>query len=105
MIKGILKNGDFMRFFIQKALFPTLIFVAAFLLVLHFIKNNKGTADINYVIKAYKNTVALYSGEEIIKIYDNIVLNTLPEKDIHQFKKGVSVASLEQAEIYLEDFE
>lgn len=94
-----------MRFFIQKALFPTLIFVSAFLLVLHYIKSNKETADINYAIKAYKNTVALYSDEEIIKIYDNIVLNTLPEKDIYQFKKGVSVASPEQAEIYLEDFE
>ena len=94
-----------MKFFIQKALFPTLILLAAFLLVLHCFKEKNETLDTNYILKAYKNTVALYNGEKLVKIYDDIVLNTLPEKDIYQFRSGLRVSSPEYADKYLEDFD
>ena len=94
-----------MKFFIKKMIFPALLFIVTLTLIFYFPNNKSTKSKSNYSLKAYKNTVALYNGEEIIKIYDTIVLNTLPEKDIYQFKSGVPVSSPEQAEIYLEDFD
>lgn len=94
-----------MKFFIKKILFPTLIFIFIFLFTLNHIKEYNKNKTQNYTLKAYKNTVALYNGVEIVKIYNNIILNTLPEKDIYQFKSGIAITSPEEAEIYLEDFD
>ncbi len=80
------------------------LFTAAFLIVLHLINDTEAPKN-NYTLKAYKNTIALYSGDEIIDIYDNIVLNTLPKNDIQNFSNGISFSTITQAEIYLEDFD
>ncbi len=95
-----------MRFFIQNILFPILSFAFSFLIILHIITNyNKTNTNLNYTLKSYKNTVALYNGEKIIKIYNNIVLNTLPQTDIQNFNKGIPVSTQVEAELYLEDFD
>ena len=59
----------------------------------------------NYMLRSYKNTIALYNNENIVKIYDNIVLNTLPQQDIQSFNNGIPVTSQTAAESYLQDFE
>lgn len=95
-----------MSFFIRKILFPILTFMSVFIIILHFIDNYQDTTtSVNYTLKAYKNTVALYNGEEIVKIYSNVVLNTLPEKDIQSFNNGISVATPSHAETLLEDYD
>ena len=95
-----------MQLLIKKILFPILIFFSLFIITLYFIGNYQSTdTSVKYTLKSYKNTVALYNGEEIVKIYNNIVLNTLPEKDIQSFNDGISITTPTQAEIYLEDFE
>lgn len=92
--------------FIKKILFPILIFIVVFNIILYYINDYQNTdTSVNYTLKSYKNTIALYNGEEIVKIYSNIVLNTLPEKDIQNFNIGIPVATQIQAETYLEDFE
>lgn len=93
-----------MKAFTKKVLFPILFFTCAFLILLRFASNPKNDAA-DYTLKSYKNTVALYDGQEIIEIYSEIVLNTLPEKDIQIFEKGISFSSPSQAENYLLDFE
>lgn len=98
--------GDSMNIFVKKILFPALTFISVFIFILHFINGLSKTANtVQYTLKSYKNTVALYRGEEIIKIYNNIVLNTLPKKDIQNFNSGIPVATETQAEAYLEDFD
>ena len=82
-----------------------MILASVFTLTANYLKQYYASANQNYTLKAYKNTVALYNGEEIVKIYDDVVLNTLPEKDIYLFKSGLSVTSPEQADCYLEDFD
>ena len=95
-----------MQFFIKKILFPILCLISAFLMILHFITQYQKTdTSVSYTLKSYKNTVALYNGEEIIQVYNSIVLNTLPQKDIESFNKGISVSTKAQAETYLEDFD
>ena len=93
-----------MLFFIKKILLPLSIFLCSLLIVMCFYKKvDKNTVD--FTLKSYKNTIALYSGQEIVENYSEIVLNTLPEKDIQTFKKGITFSSPSQAEIYLQDFE
>lgn len=95
-----------MLLFIRKALYPILIFICIFVIVLYFIKdyNQKPNSPV-YVLKSYKNTVALYQNDKLVEVYENIVLNTLPQKDIQSFNNGITFKTEEQAEIYLEDFE
>lgn len=95
-----------MQFFIKKVLLPTLIFVSAFILILYFINDYQKTDNSTaYMLKSYRNTVALYKNDELIMTYDHIVLNTLPEKDIQSFNSGISVTTQTDAEAYLEDFD
>lgn len=95
-----------MSVFIKKILFPILIFISVFMLILYHISYHQATnTSVSYTLKSYKNTVALYNGEKIIKIYNSIVLNTLPEKDIQNFNNGIPVTTPTQAEAYLEDFD
>ena len=58
-----------------------------------------------YTLRSYKNTVALYNGDKMLRIYDSIVLNSLPKADINNFKRGITFDSAEEVEIYLEDFD
>ena len=95
-----------MQIFIKKVLFPILVFISVFLIILYFINVYQAIdTSINYTLKSYKNTVALYQNNQLVKTYDSIVLNTLPEKDIQNFNNGISVTTPTQAEIYLEDFD
>lgn len=93
-----------MDLFIKKILFPISLFTAFFILALHCVPAPTVTSQ-NYTLKSYKNTVALYDGNVIINIYEDIVLNTLPQKDIQSFDQGIPFTTVTQAEIYLEDFE
>ncbi len=95
-----------MTVFIKKILFPILLFIAVFVTILHCVNNRKEIEkNVEYTLKSYKNTIALYSGDDIVEIYNNIVLNTLPEADIQSFNKGVSISSPAQAEIFLENYD
>lgn len=95
-----------MPLFIKKVWFCVLVFALLFVLIV-FVANTYRTpkSKTDYTLKAYKNTVALYDGETVIQIYNDIVLNTLPEKDIQSFKSGITFENPAQAELYLENFD
>lgn len=95
-----------MSVFIKKMLFPILILTAAFIILIRFLTDiPPQKTTISYTLKSYKNTVALYKNEELIKTYDSIVLNTLPQKDIQSFNSGIEVTTPTQADAFLEDFD
>lgn len=77
--------------------------VSAILFIVFLSASNQTKNE--YYIKAYRNTVALYENGNIIKTYDDIVLNTLPYDDILMFENGITAKSKEDAENLLEDFD
>ncbi|MCQ2440286.1 MAG: hypothetical protein MJ076_00120 [Clostridia bacterium] len=81
----------------------TLIFVIA--VVVFGLSMKSGTANTSYTLKAYRNTVALYQNDNLIKTYDDIVLNTLPISDINRFKSGITVSSENDAIRIIEDYD
>lgn len=89
---------------IKKLIFPIAVCAATLVITLTY-KTNGTTQENDYILKSYKNTVALYNGEDIVTVYSNIVLNTLPQKDITAFNRGIKISSPENAEILLEDYD
>ena len=66
--------------------------------------SKKDTDDAALKLKAYRNTVALYSENDIVRTYD-VVLDTLPESDIRDFEKGIDVLSVGEAEEFMENYD
>ena len=58
-----------------------------------------------FVLKSYKNTVALYENGVKKEIYEEIVLNSLPSKDIADLNKGIIIADKDELLRILEDFD
>ncbi len=94
-----------MPVFFKKALFPCVVFIAVFLLMLSTQNDKQKKQTEEYILKAYKNTVALYKNGDILKVYESIVLNTLPQKDIQDFELGITVSNPDEAEVILEDYD
>ena len=103
IILGHNTKGDFMKLFIKIILFPACLIIACVSIALSIISNT-APKDI-YVIRSYKNTVALYQNGTLHTVYDAIVLNTLPERDIISFNDGIAVSSPSEAELFLEDYD
>ena len=57
------------------------------------------------VLKSYKNTVALYENGIKKEIFEQIVLNSLPEKDKIDLKKGIIIETEDELLRILEDFD
>lgn len=95
-----------MHIFIRKILFPIIVFAFVSVLFFYYLSEyKKNDVKTSYELKSYKNTIALYNDEKIVKIYDDIVLNTLPKNDIQNFNIGVSVTNPTHADEYLENFD
>ncbi|MDO4608756.1 MAG: hypothetical protein Q4B40_06165 [Clostridia bacterium] len=93
-----------MRFF-KKFIFPFIVAVAIFVIIFNTRQNQKKNDYDGYMLKAYKNSVALYKNDIVIEVYNDIVLNTLPQKDIQSFNQGISVFSKEEAETLIENYD
>lgn len=67
---------------------------------------NQNKADYHkYVLKSYRNTVALYDGDFLVETYDNIVLDTLPVGDRKTFGEGITVSDKKEALSIIENFD
>lgn len=87
-------------------LFVSLFFLAFVFLICSVVIMKKGRNEPNiYKLMAYENNVALYRNEELILVYDEIVLNSLPEYDQESFKKGIIVSEINKIDEIIEDYE
>ena len=75
------------------------------LLIVYFFAPPYKEEPIGYYMKSINNTVALYRGEQIIKIYDGIVVDTLPTADRSRLKEGIYYETVESADIAAEDYD
>lgn len=84
--------------------------VIAFTLVLTVILisiayRSEKAADSHYILKSHNETVALYRGDEVVTVYDGIVLSTLPYADRARFNEGIAVQNPDDAQIIIEDYD
>lgn len=67
--------------------------------------SDKKQENTEIILKSYKNTVALYENGVKKEVYEEIVLNTLPEKDIKDLNVGIIINSNDELLRILEDFD
>ena len=80
----------------------SLVFLFVFVIGLN---KKSPKAEEVYCMKAKENTVCLYKAEEIIKVYDGIVLSTLPIEDRERLESGINFKSIEEADRSAEDYD
>ncbi len=83
-------------------------FIIALLLLISTILllfSDKKQENTEIILKSYKNTVALYENGVKKEVYEEIVLNTLPEKDIKELNVGIIINSNDELLRILEDFD
>lgn len=84
------------------------VFALLFIFILgaFFIKPKEKIRDRSiYTLKSYRNCVALYENQELIEVYDEIVLNSLPVTDRKNLNKGINFDNKSQVHIALEDYD
>lgn len=80
----------------------TLILSALLIIIAYRGKNN---AAASYTLKGYNGAVALYENEEVITVYEGVVLSGLPYSDRLKLDEGIKVKSPEEADSLIEDFD
>ena len=83
----------------------TLMLLMTVINVLFFRTNTEETSAAIYTLKSYRNCLALYENEEILEIYNDVVLYNLPPTDREVLSKGITFNSKEEAQIALQDFD
>lgn len=81
------------------------IFLILLFTAISLIFSGKAPEKKEVVLKSYNNTVALYENGVKKEVFDEIVLNSLPLKDIHDLQKGIIIHSDDELLRILEDFD
>ena len=74
-------------------LFASLFVASITIITATFVIISKNSTKVSpiYRLLAYENNVALYKNDELITVYDEIVLNSLTKYEQESFKKGIIV--------------
>ena len=81
------------------------ICIAAIIVVLSYTFKLREENPYEWVLKAENNTVVLLNNNEIIEVFSNIALDTLPQDDIKHLENGISFLTKEEALIAVEDYD
>ena len=79
------------------------LLLTSLLLVIAYRSEN--TTVSSYILKDYNGTVALYKGQDLLTVYDGVVLSSLPLEDRVRFGEGIAVDSPEDADSIIEDYD
>ena len=101
-------GGAFMHSTVKTPLILT--FISVFLVILlytivFFEKNSELPSESGYYMKSLNNTVVLYKDDVIVKVYDGIVVDTLPIADRDLLSRGIHYKNLAEADSAAEDYD
>ncbi len=86
------------------------LLLGAFLIIIAFtcsfaaktqIENNKD----NWVIQTHQNTVVLLNNGEVVEVFGDISVDSLPLEDREHLKKGISFLTKNEALLAIEDYD
>ncbi|MBR7133011.1 MAG: hypothetical protein IKD04_05710 [Clostridia bacterium] len=79
--------------------------LAGIIIACGFVARDQKNSHEKWVLLSYGNNVALYNGNEIIEVYGNIVLDTLPAEDKRLLDNGIVFQTRDEAVSAIEDFD
>ena len=59
----------------------------------------------SWVLQSYDNTVVLLNNGEVVEVFGNISLDTLPQEDLKHLENGIAFLTKEEALIAVEDYD
>ncbi len=83
--------------------------LGTFLLVLIFassfaVKTQTENTD-NWIIRSHENTVVLLNNGEVVEVFGDISVDTLPNEDRAHLEKGIAFLTKDEALSALEDYD
>ena len=59
----------------------------------------------SWILQSYENTVVLLNNGEVVEIFGDISLDTLPKEDLKHLENGISFLTKEEAMLAVEDYD
>jgi len=59
----------------------------------------------SWILQSYENTVVLLNNGEVVEVFGNISLDTLPPEDLKHLESGISFLTKEEALLAIEDYD
>ena len=59
----------------------------------------------SWILQSYENTVVLLNNGEVIEVFGNISLDTLPKEDLEHLENGIAFLTKEEALLAIEDYD
>ncbi|MBQ3547169.1 MAG: hypothetical protein IJA44_01675 [Clostridia bacterium] len=59
----------------------------------------------SWILQSYENTVVLLNNGEVVEVFGNISLDTLPQEDLKHLQSGIAFLTKEEAMLAVEDYD
>ena len=59
----------------------------------------------SWILQSYENTVVLLNNGEVVEVFGNISLDTLPKEDLKHLQNGIAFLTKEEAMLAVEDYD
>ena len=81
------------------------IFLAAIIIASLFSIKCKQENPNSWILQSYENTVVLLNNGEVVEVFSNISLDTLPKEDLKHLESGIAFLTKEEALLAVEDYD
>ena len=81
------------------------LFIISVIITCIFAKNQQKETNDSWVLRSYDNTVVLMNNGEVVEVFGDIVLDTLPSEDIKHLESGIPFLSKDEALMAIEDYD
>lgn len=85
------------------------IFLGVFLLLIlgacALAVNEQNENPDNWILQSYEDTVVLMNNGEVVEVFGDIMVDSLPNEDREHLKKGISFLTKDEAMLAVEDYD
>ncbi len=81
------------------------IFLLAIIVATAFSVKFKQDNPSHWILQSYENKIVLLNNGEIVEVFNNISLDTLPKEDLKHLASGISFLTKEEALLAIEDYD
>ncbi len=81
------------------------VFLVFIITACSFAIKTQNESEDNWVIQSLDDTVVLLNNGEVVEVFSNIVVDTLPNEDKMHLEKGISFLTKDEALTAIEDYD
>lgn len=81
------------------------IFIIATILISFTVAQKATKQQDNWVLRSYEDTVVLMNNGEVVEVFGDIILDTLPNEDLKHLENGIPFLTKDEALMAIEDYD